>query len=305
MRSTDVIDSGPYTVRIVNPFLAVGAIFFIVAVLPAAMLSFYRGKFWSTQAWFIGIEGEYTDLVALEKTLFGFGESRLKWSPYSSTQLRHARRNASERLRNAECEGLPPASDKLPEMAIVRQYILQGRLVEQAQMAPTSLLPAVSAAHATSNHGETPLAHEQGTQLPNPSSQPNLASAPPPSPPPIPAANYGDCSTSSTAITSRQSSQSPTPASSHNGQGGRPQIDPDRIFTLVDTLSMTVMTFRAVLVCGHEGGAQRALLCSYDFRTQTFHRETVLRMQSNVLNRMERVEKFGFSIESMPLVPRD
>ena len=89
------------------------------------------------------------------------------------------------------------------------------------------------------------------------------------------------------------------------------EMEPDRLFTLIDTYTLTVTTFRAVhppsavLICGREGGAQRALLCSYDFRTQTFHRETVLRMQTNVLNRLDRVERFRFSMESMPLVPKE
>jgi hypothetical protein len=86
------------------------------------------------------------------------------------------------------------------------------------------------------------------------------------------------------------------------------EVEPNRIFTLVDTYTLTVTTFRAVhapsavLICGREGGAQRAFLCSYDFRTQTFYRETVLRMQTNVLNRQDRVERFRFSMESMPLI---
>jgi len=86
-------------------------------------------------------------------------------------------------------------------------------------------------------------------------------------------------------------------------------VEPDRIFTLIDTYTLTVTTFRAVhppsvvLVCGREGGAQRALLCSYNYRTQTFHRETVLRMQTEVLDRMARISRFRFSMESQPLSP--
>jgi hypothetical protein len=84
-------------------------------------------------------------------------------------------------------------------------------------------------------------------------------------------------------------------------------LDPDRLFTLVDTYSMTAMLFRAVhppsvaLICGHEGGMRRALLCSYDYMTQTFHRETVVRMPTKVLDRMDRIDKFRFSMNHMPL----
>jgi hypothetical protein len=82
---------------------------------------------------------------------------------------------------------------------------------------------------------------------------------------------------------------------------------PDHLFTLVDTYTMTAMVFRAVhppsvaLVCGQEGGMRRALLCSYNHESQTFHRETVVRMPTKVLDRMDRVNKFRFSMASMPL----
>ncbi|KAI1813821.1 hypothetical protein GGS20DRAFT_453363 [Poronia punctata] len=88
------------------------------------------------------------------------------------------------------------------------------------------------------------------------------------------------------------------------------KTDPDRIFTIVDTYTMTASLIRAVhppttaLICGQEGGMQRTLLCSYDYRTQTFHRETVMRMTTMVLNRMERIDKFRFSMANMPLRSR-
>jgi hypothetical protein len=84
-------------------------------------------------------------------------------------------------------------------------------------------------------------------------------------------------------------------------------VVPDHLFTLVDTYAMTVTVFRAVhppsvaLICGQEGGMRRALLCSYDYETQTFHRETVVRMPTKVLDRMDRVNKFRFSMSNRPL----
>ncbi|KAL5114122.1 hypothetical protein ACEQ8H_008006 [Pleosporales sp. CAS-2024a] len=86
----------------------------------------------------------------------------------------------------------------------------------------------------------------------------------------------------------------------------REDMPPDHLFTLVDTYSMTAMVFRAMhppsvaLVCGQEGGMRRALLCSYDYKTQTFHRESVVRMPTKVLDRMDRVNKFRFSMSPMP-----
>ena len=69
----------------------------------------------------------------------------------------------------------------------------------------------------------------------------------------------------------------------------------ERIFTLVDTYTLTVTLFSAVrppvavVLCGGEGGMQRALLCSYDWSTQTLFRESVLRMETIVLEQMARV----------------
>jgi len=71
-----------------------------------------------------------------------------------------------------------------------------------------------------------------------------------------------------------------------------------QIFTLIDTYSMEVTLFEAtrpptcLFLCASEGGLQRAIGCSYDFTSQTFYRETVLRMPSSVINRMNRVPRF-------------
>ena len=76
-----------------------------------------------------------------------------------------------------------------------------------------------------------------------------------------------------------------------------------QIFTLVDTYSMTVTLFEAarpptaLIICGSEGGMQRAVGCSYDWTTGTLYRETVLRMPTTVLNRMDRVNKLKFGLK--------
>lgn len=52
-----------------------------------------------------------------------------------------------------------------------------------------------------------------------------------------------------------------------------------RNFTIVDTFTMTATMCSAsrppviVLLCGSEGGMQRAILCSYDWTSQTFYRD--------------------------------
>jgi hypothetical protein len=83
------------------------------------------------------------------------------------------------------------------------------------------------------------------------------------------------------------------------------QNDRQRLFTLVDTYTMTVTLFEAarppvaVLICGREGGMQRAVLRSYDWRTQTFCRETVLRMKTMAVDKMFRVDRFRFSLDGL------
>ena len=81
------------------------------------------------------------------------------------------------------------------------------------------------------------------------------------------------------------------------------QYPTPKVFTLVDTNTMTVTLFEAVrppvmaLLCGSEGGMQRAVLCSYDWVTQTLYRESVLRMETRVLEKMSRVGKVRFGMK--------
>lgn len=76
-----------------------------------------------------------------------------------------------------------------------------------------------------------------------------------------------------------------------------------KVFSLLDTYTMTVTIFEAVrppvmaLLCGSEGGMQRAVLCSYDWTNQTMYRETVVRMETRVLDKMSRVGKLRFGLK--------
>lgn len=80
----------------------------------------------------------------------------------------------------------------------------------------------------------------------------------------------------------------------------------DFTFTLIDTYLMTVTHCRsslpptAMLVCGQEAGMQRTLLCSYDWRTQTFHRQAVLRVKRQGLEQLHRVDRIRFSLAAHP-----
>ncbi|KAL4923145.1 uncharacterized protein BDV17DRAFT_285656 [Aspergillus undulatus] len=77
----------------------------------------------------------------------------------------------------------------------------------------------------------------------------------------------------------------------------------EKVFTLVDTNLMTVMMFTAVrppvalVLCGSEGGMQRGLLCSYDWKSQTLYRESVLRIDTMALERMSRVDRFRLGLK--------
>ena len=80
------------------------------------------------------------------------------------------------------------------------------------------------------------------------------------------------------------------------------RMDEERIFTLVDTYTLTVTMFTAVrpptavVLCGAEGGMQRALLCSYDGSSQTMYRESVLRMETPVLEKISRVGRLRLGL---------
>lgn len=72
--------------------------------------------------------------------------------------------------------------------------------------------------------------------------------------------------------------------------------------SLIQFSSRTVMMCQAVrppviaLLCGSEGGMQRAVMCSYDWTTQTFYRETILRMETRILERMPRIGRVRFGL---------
>ncbi|KAK1757075.1 hypothetical protein QBC47DRAFT_412412 [Echria macrotheca] len=70
-----------------------------------------------------------------------------------------------------------------------------------------------------------------------------------------------------------------------------------KVFTLVDTFNMTVTLFYAIrpptvlLVGGSEGGTKRAIACSFDVTTGTLYRETVLRIPSQSVDRMDSLPR--------------
>ena len=75
-----------------------------------------------------------------------------------------------------------------------------------------------------------------------------------------------------------------------------------RLFTLVDSFTLTATTFTAAeppavaIVCGWERDMARALLCSYDGTSSTFVKETTIRMATDVLKRMQWVDRLRFAV---------
>lgn len=76
---------------------------------------------------------------------------------------------------------------------------------------------------------------------------------------------------------------------------------------LIDTYSMTVTLFEsrrppvALLIGGLEGGMKRALACSFDITTGIMYRETVLRIPSNVDDKMLSLPRVRLGLRN----PRD
>jgi hypothetical protein len=86
------------------------------------------------------------------------------------------------------------------------------------------------------------------------------------------------------------------------------RLGQEKVFTLVDTREGLVTLFSAVrppvaaLICGQEGGMQRAVMVSLDHKRQTLYRETVLRMPTIVLERMYRTNRVRVGL-NRPLDP--
>lgn len=75
-----------------------------------------------------------------------------------------------------------------------------------------------------------------------------------------------------------------------------------KVFTLVDSFNMTATLFHAVrpptalIIGGSEGGMKRAIACSLDASTGTFYRETVLRIPSQSVERMDSLPRVRLGI---------
>ncbi|CAH0047577.1 unnamed protein product [Clonostachys solani] len=80
-----------------------------------------------------------------------------------------------------------------------------------------------------------------------------------------------------------------------------------QIFTIVDTTTLTMTVVRctappvAIVVCGQAGGTDRALLCSFDCKTGSYHREKVLRVDPLMSSLMHRTRSMHLCLT--PLGP--
>jgi hypothetical protein len=243
----------------VNPTTVIGIIFFVFAMTiilasPYLLLTTYKGKFWGTQAWFFGIEGQLS-IGTIEEHLFGINLGRLKWSSNGSILSRHHISTNQDALEG-ECEALAPNTT-------------QSQQVQTTENEPR---------HSASQREAPRPDAEEIQQAQTMQNDPTRSS---------PGTGEYEASRHTTTL--------PQPSTTT-------QNDRQRLFTLVDTYTMTVTLFEAarppvaVLICGREGGMQRAVLCSYDWRTQTFCRETVLRMKTMAVDKMFRVDRFRFSL---------
>jgi len=99
-----------------------------------------------------------------------------------------------------------------------------------------------------------------------------------------------------------------TPASCQDRS--RSRMGELKVFTLVDTFSMTATLFLAVrppvalVVCGSEGGMKRAIACSIDVTTGILYRETVLRIPSRCVDHMASLDRIRLGLRR-PFSPSD
>ncbi|KIW17844.1 hypothetical protein PV08_05039 [Exophiala spinifera] len=96
-------------------------------------------------------------------------------------------------------------------------------------------------------------------------------------------------------------------------QMGRSAMGQDKIFSLIDTVTMTVTVFRAawppqaLIACGTEGGMERVLVCSYDWTSGVFFKEAVLKFPGKILDSMHRLPtiRLGFQRADRVGTPAD
>jgi hypothetical protein len=60
----------------------------------------------------------------------------------------------------------------------------------------------------------------------------------------------------------------------------------------------------ALIIGGSEGGMKRALACSYDITTGTLYRETVLRVSSQIVDKMHSLQRVRLGLKN-PLRARN
>jgi hypothetical protein len=120
---------------------------------PLLFWKLYTGKFWNTQAWFFGIEGEI-QLGDIEKKLFGFNGGRLKWSPCGSIISNHHCNEYNER------EADPPDCKDIRDIA--KKFLARHRPVdEEAGLSTNSPLQRNTPTDTTDNSQNTETEMQQ------------------------------------------------------------------------------------------------------------------------------------------------
>jgi len=241
--------------------ILVSSIFLLAAPVYVPLL--YKGKLYAVEPCLFGIEG-YLPLPEIEEEIFGAKMGRLKWSPYGSPLSRHRyRKRYREHFQDVEGGAGQPLLDRAVNDVHDPVYGY-----------PVEAVDPCSPCHSCINSQPTSRCKHYGY-----SSADEMSKSP-----------YGSMKVwlfnlEKTAWFSLL-------------------LIKIQLFTLVDTFSMTVTLFEArhppvaLIIGGSEGGMKRAFACSYDITTGTLYRETVLRVPSQIVDKMHSLQRVRLGLEN-------
>ncbi|KIW99999.1 uncharacterized protein Z518_10927 [Rhinocladiella mackenziei CBS 650.93] len=112
------------------------------------------------------------------------------------------------------------------------------------------------------------------------------------------------CSPCPQCVTGEQGRVCTHPTTTSVDKMSRSPFGEMKVFTLIDTHSMTATLFEAyrppvmLMIGGSEGGMKRALACSYDVATGTLYRETVLRIPSRTVDCMHSLQRVRLGLKN-------
>ncbi|RFU33032.1 hypothetical protein B7463_g3304, partial [Scytalidium lignicola] len=254
-----------------NPMLGVGGFFFGLALLimfsaPWHLPRLFSGKFHEVEPCLFGIEG-YVPLAVIEEKLFGLRMERLKWGPYGSPLSRHTHRECYRELKEDVVVDVESGDDVplLNANGVVENGEVWTYPVEAVD--PCSPCPNCRTVNGSNNINGNNNNHENSTS------------------------NEGSCNPEHLTFSQADSKS-------------RSDFGSMKVFTLIDTCSMTATLFYAcrppvaLIIGGSEGGMKRALACSYDVTTGTMYRETVLRVPTQTVDAMHSLPRVRLGLKN-------